>query len=69
MMRMGRQEKLTWLAVLLGIATVFYLSGDGFYRSPCQNPSNWPEAECNPPICSWNKTCPHDLVGNLDATN
>jgi len=68
-MGMGMQEKLTWLAVLLGIATVFYLSGDGFYRYPCQNPSNWTEAECQPPICSANKTCPHDLMGDMNVTN
>ena len=69
MMGMGMQEKLTWLAVLLVIAAVFYLSGDGFYRYPCQNPKNWTDAMCQPPICTANKTCPHDLMGDMNVTN
>jgi len=66
---MGMQEKLIWLAVLLAIAAVFYVSGDGFYRYPCQNPENWTSAGCQPPICSANKTCPHDLMGDMNVAN
>lgn len=32
------REKLMWVALLAAIAAVFYFSGDGFYRYPCQDP-------------------------------
>ena len=35
----------------------------GFYRYPCQNPDNWKNVECNPPICEANGTCTKDLFG------
>jgi len=57
-------EKLVWLGFAAAIAGIFYLSGDGFYRYPCMDPSNWATlAECKPPICSANRTCPSDLIG------
>jgi hypothetical protein len=34
----------------------------GFYRYPCQDPTNWEKAECKPPICTASQTCPVDLV-------
>lgn len=42
------------------------LSGCGYqgqYRYPCQDPANWANAECNPPICEVSGTCSRDLVG------
>ena len=52
---------------------VLALSGcgyDGHYRYPCQDPANWQNAECNPPICEATGTCTKDLVGeNVDTTN
>ncbi len=35
----------------------------GFYRYPCQNPENWKNVECNPPVCEANGTCTKDLFG------
>ena len=35
---------------------------DGHYRYPCQNPVNWENAECKPPICTANGACPEDLA-------
>ena len=35
----------------------------GFYRYPCQDPTNWEKPECKPPICSAAGLCPVDLVG------
>lgn len=61
------REKLTWVAILAVIVAVFYFSGDGFYRYPCQNPRQWGAVECQPPICSANKTCPHDLMGEMNV--
>ena len=41
------------------------LSGcsDGHYRYPCQDPNNWEDTECKPPVCSAAGACPEDLVG------
>jgi len=36
---------------------------DGGYRYPCQDPANWENKECNPPICETSGTCSRDLVG------
>lgn len=51
---------------LLGLAlAALILSGcgyDGHYRYPCQDPSNWEKAECNPPVCEVSGTCSKDLV-------
>ena len=43
----------------------FVLTGcgyDGHYRYPCQDPLNWENAECKPPICTANGACPEDLT-------
>ncbi len=36
---------------------------DGHYRYPCQDPANWEEVECKPPLCTAAGACPEDLVG------
>jgi hypothetical protein len=44
----------------------FTLSGcgyDGHFRYPCQDPDNWENAECKPPICNAFGTCTTDLLG------
>lgn len=64
---MSMKEKLLWLLALAVIAAVFYFSGDGFYRYPCQDPLNWTAPECQPPACSANKTCPSSLIGELNV--
>jgi hypothetical protein len=56
-------EKLVWAAFAVVIAAIFYFSGDGFYRYPCQDPANWETPQCKPPICSATRTCPSDLTG------
>jgi hypothetical protein len=67
-MGMGMQEKLIWVTVLAVIVAIFYFSGDGFYRYPCQDPLNWASMSCQPPICTANKTCPHDLMGDMNVS-
>jgi hypothetical protein len=32
------------------------------YRYECQDPTNWNNAECKPPICTASGTCPDQLV-------
>jgi len=52
---------------IIGIALLgLVLTGcgyDGHYRYPCQDPANWENAECKPPVCTVNGACPEDLVG------
>lgn len=54
-----------WVWILFGtaIGAVVFLSGDGFYRYPCQDPANWDNIECKPPICLRTKNCADDLTG------
>ena len=53
------------LLVVLAISTLLLSSCgySGFYRYPCQDPTNWETPECKPPVCSTAGTCPVDLVG------
>jgi len=56
------------LKLTLAVALTALLSGctyDGSYRYPCQDPANWETAECKPPVCTVNKTCPEDLNSNI----
>jgi len=56
------------LKLILALALTALLSGctyDGSYRYPCQDPANWETAECKPPICNVNNTCPKDLNTNI----
>jgi hypothetical protein len=62
---MMKLEALVWVAFVAAIAVIFYLSGDGFYRYPCQDPANWSALECQPPICLRTKNCATDLTGEL----
>ena len=38
---------------------------DGRYRYTCQDPANWELAECKPPVCNVDNTCPSDINSNL----
>jgi hypothetical protein len=58
-----RIEYFLWGGFLTIVAVIFYLSGDGFYRYPCQDPVNWEKPECNPPICLRTGNCASDLTG------
>jgi hypothetical protein len=57
------REKLTWLAFVAGIFAILWLSGDGFYRYPCQSPQLFDAVECNPPLCLRTRNCASDLTG------
>lgn len=51
--------------LMVSLLTTVTLTGcgySGFYRYPCQDPTNWETAECKPPICTASQTCPVDLV-------
>ena len=58
-----KMEYLIWFGFAAAVATTFYLSGDGFYRYPCQDPVTWAALECTPPICLRTGMCATDLTG------
>jgi hypothetical protein len=60
---MMKLENFVWLGFIAVLGVVFYLSGDGFYRYPCQDPVNWTALECTPPICLRTGMCATDLTG------
>jgi len=59
-----------YLAVLIALPVGLAFFGGDKFRYPCQDPANWDKAECKPPLCTVNKTCPADLNSNLqDSQN
>jgi hypothetical protein len=44
------------------IALVLLVGCQDRFRYPCQNPDNWQNVECKPPICTATGTCPEQLV-------
>lgn len=40
----------------------------GHYRYPCQDPANWENVECVPPVCEATGTCTKDIVGEFSTT-
>lgn len=50
------------LAVALALAVLSGCAYDGGYRYPCQDPANWTDTNCEPPICSASETCTKDLL-------
>jgi len=51
------------VASLMLAITITSCSYQGGFRYSCQDPANWDNAECNPPICETTGTCSRDLVG------
>ncbi len=60
------REYLIWTVVALIVGGIFYISGDGFYRYPCQDPANWSALECTPPLCVRIGMCATDLTGGTE---
>lgn len=53
-------------SIISSVVLLVTLSGcgyDGHYRYPCQDPENWENAECQPPVCMAAGTCTTDLLG------
>jgi hypothetical protein len=53
------------LGVVLAILLISVLSGCGYqgnYRYPCQDPANWEQEDCKPPVCNASDTCTTDLL-------
>jgi hypothetical protein len=62
MTRMKRRTKALLLATL-GVVALSACGYQGSYRYECQDPENWENPECNPPMCNVNGDCWKDLVG------
>jgi hypothetical protein len=56
-------EHWIWPAFAVAIGVLFYFSGDGWYRYPCQSPERFDAVECQPPICLRTRNCASDLTG------
>ena len=48
--------------LLLLFMLVALIACEDRFRYKCQNPVNWENAECKPPICTATGTCPDQLV-------
>jgi hypothetical protein len=44
------------------MALVLLSACEDRFRYPCQDPQNWQNTECKPPICTATGTCPEMLV-------
>jgi len=53
-------------ALLCGILVISLSACSSRYRYACQDPANWKEATCNPPVCEANGVCTKDLVKETD---
>ena len=58
-------EHWIWPVAAAAIGLMFWFSGDGWYRYPCQDPANWETPPCKPPICLRTKNCAEDLTGGV----
>ena len=57
-----RPELWVWILFGTAIGAVVFLSGDGFYRYPCQDPAMWGDPQCQPPACEASGTCTDYLI-------
>ena len=46
----------------LSVLLVLLVGCEDRFRYPCQDPQNWQNTECKPPICTATGTCPEQLV-------
>jgi hypothetical protein len=50
------------MRVICLMALVLLSACEDRFRYPCQDPQNWENAECKPPICVATSTCPEQLI-------
>ena len=49
-------------SILCGILVLALSGCSSRYRYECQDPANWKEERCKPPVCEASGTCTKDLV-------
>jgi hypothetical protein len=65
-MHKDKKMLLGALLILIIPVSLAVFGGDRF-RYPCQDPKNWNEDMCKPPICDVTRTCPeHIFKGQRD---
>jgi hypothetical protein len=50
------------MRVICLMALVLLSACEDRFRYKCQDPQNWENAECKPPICVATSTCPEQLI-------
>ena len=63
---LGMYMYLPIFALIVGMAFVFF--SDDVFRYECQDPANWENPECKPPICKAAGMCTEDLIKFEPAT-
>ena len=58
---------MKWIIAFFIILIILFVSvilffGKNTYRYECQDPANWENPECNPPICKASGTCTEDTL-------
>lgn len=53
---------MRYVLLMIALVASVFIFGEDRYRYPCQNPRNWDNAECKPPICTVEGTCPDKLL-------
>ena len=56
-------KKKLFVVSLLSVVALSGCGYQGHYRYPCQDPANWENKECTPPVCEASGTCSKDIVG------
>lgn len=59
---MKSKLKVVFVSSLLAL-TVSSCGYQGTYRYDCQDPENWGEEHCVPPVCEATGQCTTDLIG------
>lgn len=49
---------------LLIVGVIYVFTASDTYRYACQDPVNWQNEECNPPLCQASGACTKDLISN-----
>lgn len=53
---------LPLIALIMASSILSSCGYSGHFRYPCQDPANWENEECKPPLCVIDGACPEDLV-------
>lgn len=63
---LGMYMYLPIFALIVGLGFVFF--ADDVFRYECQDPVNWENPECKPPICKAAGLCTEDLIKFENST-
>ena len=58
-----RRRTKSLILTTLSVVSLSACGYQGSYRYSCQDPANWENEECNPPICIADGGCSKELIG------